>query len=107
MPPIPGAAPAPSGSRAPGPGPACQGGRPGEPPSVREAPFRAPPRGTLSRAAAAPRPPFAAAMAGEYRLLLENARQLVLVCGRGEKYLLRAGMASLAVLQNASLVVGQ
>ncbi|XP_047917163.2 probable imidazolonepropionase isoform X1 [Anser cygnoides] len=46
-------------------------------------------------------------MAGEYRLLLENARQLVLVCGRGEKYLLRAGMASLAVLQNASLVVGQ
>lgn len=61
----------------------------------------------MSRAAAAPRPPFGAAMAGEQRLLLENARQLVLVCGRGEKYLLQAGMASLAVLQNASLVVGQ
>lgn len=47
-----------------------------------------------------------AAMAGEYRLLLANARQLVLVCGHGEQYLLREGMARLDVLHDASLVVG-
>lgn len=55
------------------------------------------------------RPPFAAlpaAMAGRHRLLLENAQQLVLVCGRGEEYLLREGAASPAVLRDASLVVG-
>lgn len=49
---------------------------------------------------------LSAAMAGEYRLLLANARQLVLVCGHGEQYLLREGMASLDVLHDASLVVG-
>ncbi|NWQ83764.1 HUTI imidazolonepropionase, partial [Columbina picui] len=45
-------------------------------------------------------------MAGRHRLLLENAQQLVLVCGRGEEFLLRDGAASLAVLRGASLVVG-
>ncbi|XP_064307313.1 probable imidazolonepropionase isoform X2 [Phalacrocorax carbo] len=45
-------------------------------------------------------------MAGRHRLLLESAQQLVLVCGRGEEYLLREGAASLAVLRDASLVVG-
>ncbi|XP_075789803.1 putative imidazolonepropionase [Pelodiscus sinensis] len=45
-------------------------------------------------------------MAGEHRLLLRNAQQLVLVCTEGEKYLLQAGMHSLAVLSNASLVIG-
>lgn len=49
---------------------------------------------------------LSAAMAGEYRLLLANARQLVLVCGHGEQYLLREGMARLDVLRDASLVVG-
>ncbi|NWU97692.1 HUTI imidazolonepropionase, partial [Upupa epops] len=45
-------------------------------------------------------------MAGRYRLLLENAQQLVLVCAQGEEYLLQDGAARLAVLQDASLVVG-
>lgn len=69
--------------------------------------------GTLTpRAAALPplhRPPFASlpsAMAGRHRLLLENAQQLVLVCGRGEEYLLRDGAAGLTVLRDASVVVG-
>uniref|UniRef100_A0A8C8SZA5 Probable imidazolonepropionase n=1 Tax=Pelusios castaneus TaxID=367368 RepID=A0A8C8SZA5_9SAUR len=46
-------------------------------------------------------------MAGEHRLLLHNARQLVLVCTQGEKYLLEAGMHRLAVLDNASVVIGK
>lgn len=45
-------------------------------------------------------------MAGRHRLLLENAQQLVLVCGRGEEYLLRDGAAGLTVLRDASVVVG-
>lgn len=56
-----------------------------------------------------PCPPFAvlpAAMAGRHRLLLENAQQLVLVCSCGEEYLRREAAASLAVLPEASLVVG-
>ncbi|KAJ7329930.1 hypothetical protein JRQ81_016104 [Phrynocephalus forsythii] len=46
-------------------------------------------------------------MAGGYRLLLEGAQQLVLVCTQGEKYLLEAGMQELAVLENASVVIGK
>ncbi|XP_020671194.3 putative imidazolonepropionase [Pogona vitticeps] len=46
-------------------------------------------------------------MAGEYRLLLEGAQQLVPVCTRGEKYLLEAGMQRLPVLENASVVIGK
>ncbi|KAM4672018.1 putative imidazolonepropionase isoform 1-T2 [Amazona ochrocephala] len=46
------------------------------------------------------------AMAGRHRLLLENAQQLVLVCARGEEYLQRQDAGSLAVLRDASLVVG-
>lgn len=45
-------------------------------------------------------------MAAPQLLLLENAEQLVLVCARGEEYLLRDGCARLAVLRDASLVVG-
>ncbi|NXN07874.1 HUTI imidazolonepropionase, partial [Indicator maculatus] len=45
-------------------------------------------------------------MEAPQRLLLENASQLVLVCARGEQYLLRDGCARLAVLRDASLVVG-
>ncbi|KAM7055956.1 putative imidazolonepropionase [Acridotheres tristis] len=47
-------------------------------------------------------------MAGRqrHRLLLENAEQLVLVCGRREPYLRRDGAAGLGVLRAASLVVG-
>ncbi|XP_053260967.1 probable imidazolonepropionase [Podarcis raffonei] len=46
-------------------------------------------------------------MAGEYKLLLEGAQQLVLVCAKGEKYLLEAGMQHLAVLENGSVVIGK
>ncbi|CAI5785762.1 probable imidazolonepropionase [Podarcis lilfordi] len=46
-------------------------------------------------------------MAGEYKLLLEGAQQLVLVCTKGEKYLLEAGMQHLAVLENGSVVIGK
>ncbi|KAJ6656321.1 hypothetical protein lerEdw1_003824 [Lerista edwardsae] len=46
-------------------------------------------------------------MGGEYKLLLEGAQQLVLVCTRGEKYLLEDGMRDLAVLENASVVIGK
>ncbi|NWT65925.1 HUTI imidazolonepropionase, partial [Prunella himalayana] len=47
-------------------------------------------------------------MAGRQRqrLLLHNAEQLVLVCGRREPFLRRDGARSLAVLRAASLVVG-
>lgn len=47
-------------------------------------------------------------MAGRqrHRLLLENAEQLVLVCGRREPYLRRDGANRLALLRAASLVVG-
>ncbi|XP_015668127.1 probable imidazolonepropionase [Protobothrops mucrosquamatus] len=44
---------------------------------------------------------------GEYKLLLEGARQLVLVCTQGEQYLLEAGMQQLALRENASVVVGK
>ncbi|XP_076967811.1 putative imidazolonepropionase [Tamandua tetradactyla] len=45
-------------------------------------------------------------MASGRRLLLENARQAVLVCARGERFLAGAAPRSLAVLEGASLVVG-
>ncbi|KAM4882269.1 putative imidazolonepropionase isoform 2-T2 [Thomomys bottae] len=45
-------------------------------------------------------------MAGGHRLLLENARQVVLVCARGERFLAGAALRGLAVLEGASLVVG-
>ncbi|ELW61513.1 putative imidazolonepropionase [Tupaia chinensis] len=41
-----------------------------------------------------------------HRLLLENARQVVLVCARGERFLAGDALRSLAVLEGASLVVG-
>ncbi|XP_027711661.1 probable imidazolonepropionase isoform X2 [Vombatus ursinus] len=46
-------------------------------------------------------------MSGGQRLLLENAQQVVLVCAQGEPYLVGEAMRSLAVLENASLVVGR
>ncbi|XP_042324541.1 probable imidazolonepropionase [Sceloporus undulatus] len=46
-------------------------------------------------------------MPGEYKLLLEGAKELVLVCTQGQKYLLEAGMKQLEVLENASVVVGK
>lgn len=45
-------------------------------------------------------------MAGGHRLLLENARQVVAVCARGECFLSRDALHRLVVLEGASLVVG-
>ncbi|XP_003476271.1 probable imidazolonepropionase [Cavia porcellus] len=45
-------------------------------------------------------------MASGHRLLLENARQAVLVSARGERFLAGDAARELAVLQDASLVVG-
>lgn len=45
-------------------------------------------------------------MAGGHRLLLENARQVVAVCARGERFLARDALHRLVVLEGASLVVG-
>ncbi|XP_072257382.1 probable imidazolonepropionase [Pyxicephalus adspersus] len=42
----------------------------------------------------------------KYRLLLKNAEQLVLVCRNEEQFLLQEGMQHLAVLEKASLVIG-
>uniref|UniRef100_A0A671G1S7 Probable imidazolonepropionase n=1 Tax=Rhinolophus ferrumequinum TaxID=59479 RepID=A0A671G1S7_RHIFE len=52
------------------------------------------------------RPAAPGDMAGDHRLLLENARQVVLVCTRGERFLAGDAVRSLAVLEGASLVVG-
>ncbi|XP_039996852.1 probable imidazolonepropionase [Xiphias gladius] len=45
-------------------------------------------------------------MSGNYRLLVENARQVVLVCDGGEKYLTKPGMQNLCVIENGSIVIG-
>ncbi|KAM4748144.1 putative imidazolonepropionase isoform 2-T2 [Rhinophrynus dorsalis] len=45
-------------------------------------------------------------MAGKLRLLLENANQIVMVCRKGEEFLLEDGMQHLAVIEKASLVIG-
>lgn len=56
--------------------------------------------------AASPRPGLHGDMAGGHHLLLENARQVVLVCTRGERFLAGDALRSLEVLEGASLVVG-
>uniref|UniRef100_A0A8C5Q7E4 Probable imidazolonepropionase n=1 Tax=Leptobrachium leishanense TaxID=445787 RepID=A0A8C5Q7E4_9ANUR len=45
-------------------------------------------------------------MSCKFRLLLENAEQMLIVCRKEEEFLLRDGMQQLAVLEKASLVVG-
>ncbi|XP_053318016.1 probable imidazolonepropionase [Spea bombifrons] len=45
-------------------------------------------------------------MSCKFRLLLENAEQMVVVCSKEEEFLLKEGMQCLAVLEKASLVVG-
>ncbi|XP_077121277.1 putative imidazolonepropionase [Ranitomeya variabilis] len=46
-------------------------------------------------------------MPGKFRLLLQNAQQLVVVCQKEEEYLLKEGMQHLAILEKASMVVGK
>lgn len=45
-------------------------------------------------------------MSCKFKLLLENAEQLVVICKKEEEFLLQEGMQHLAVLEKASLVVG-
>lgn len=46
-------------------------------------------------------------MPDSFRLLVKNAKQVVLVCKNGEKFLTENQMQNLAVLENASVVIGQ
>ncbi|XP_029018349.1 probable imidazolonepropionase [Betta splendens] len=46
-------------------------------------------------------------MSRDYRLLVKNAKQVVLVCSRGEKYLTQHGMQDLSVIENGSVVIGR
>lgn len=46
-------------------------------------------------------------MSDSFRLLVKNAKQVVTVCKNGEKFLTKDGMQNLAVLENASVVIGQ
>ncbi|XP_020782364.1 probable imidazolonepropionase [Boleophthalmus pectinirostris] len=46
-------------------------------------------------------------MSKNYRLLVKNAKQLVLICSSGEKYLTRDGMQHLKIIENGSIVVGR
>ncbi|XP_030635469.1 putative imidazolonepropionase [Chanos chanos] len=45
-------------------------------------------------------------MAKDFRLFVKNAKQIVLVCKNGEKFLTKDGMQSLAVIENGSVVIG-
>ncbi|XP_032445856.1 putative imidazolonepropionase [Xiphophorus hellerii] len=45
-------------------------------------------------------------MSRNHRLLVKNAKQVVLICNNGEKFLTRHGMNNLSVVENASVVVG-
>lgn len=46
-------------------------------------------------------------MSSDYRLLVKNANQVVLVCTNGEKFLTKDGMKNLSVIDNGSVVVGR
>ncbi|KAF3705295.1 putative imidazolonepropionase [Channa argus] len=45
-------------------------------------------------------------MSSNYRLLVKNAKQVVLVCNNGEQYLTKHDMLSLCVIENGSVVIG-
>lgn len=46
-------------------------------------------------------------MSDSLRLLVKNAKQVVMVCKNGEQFLTKDGMQNLAILKNASVVIGQ
>ncbi|MBN3299682.1 HUTI imidazolonepropionase, partial [Amia calva] len=46
-------------------------------------------------------------MSKEFKLLVKNAKQVVLVCNNGERYLTKDGLQHIALTDNASLVIGQ
>ncbi|XP_034018834.1 probable imidazolonepropionase [Thalassophryne amazonica] len=45
-------------------------------------------------------------MSTNYRLLVKNAKQVVLICNNGEKFLTRNGMQNLCFIENGSVVIG-
>ncbi|CAN9508480.1 unnamed protein product [Ophioblennius macclurei] len=45
-------------------------------------------------------------MSGNYKLLVKNAKQVVVVCSQGEKYLSGKNMQTVSVVEDASVVVG-
>ncbi|KAM6895498.1 putative imidazolonepropionase [Xenentodon cancila] len=45
-------------------------------------------------------------MSRNHRLLVKNAKQVVLICNDGEKYLTKHGMQNLCVIENGSIVIG-
>ncbi|XP_011489588.1 probable imidazolonepropionase isoform X3 [Oryzias latipes] len=46
-------------------------------------------------------------MSENQRLLVKNAKQVVLICRNGEKFLNKDGMKSLSVIENGSVVIGR
>uniref|UniRef100_A0A672GB38 Probable imidazolonepropionase n=2 Tax=Salarias fasciatus TaxID=181472 RepID=A0A672GB38_SALFA len=45
-------------------------------------------------------------MSPNHKLLVKNAKQVVLICSNGEKYLTKADMQSVSVVENGSVVIG-
>ncbi|KAM4570311.1 putative imidazolonepropionase [Odontesthes bonariensis] len=45
-------------------------------------------------------------MSRNYRLLVKNAKQVVLICSNGEKFLTKPGMQNLCVIENCSIIIG-
>ncbi|XP_068573285.1 probable imidazolonepropionase isoform X1 [Cebidichthys violaceus] len=45
-------------------------------------------------------------MSRNYRLLVKNAQQVVLICNSGEKFITKHGMQNLCVIENGSVVIG-
>ncbi|XP_047245489.1 probable imidazolonepropionase [Girardinichthys multiradiatus] len=45
-------------------------------------------------------------MSRNHKLLVKNAKQVVLICNNGEKYLTKHGMTNLSVIEKASVVIG-
>ncbi|XP_022605419.1 probable imidazolonepropionase [Seriola dumerili] len=45
-------------------------------------------------------------MSSNHRLLVRNAKQVVLICSNGEKYLTKHGLQNLCVIENGSVVIG-
>lgn len=46
-------------------------------------------------------------MSSNYRLLVKNAKQVVLICSNGEKYMTKHAMQNLCVIENGSIVIGR
>ncbi|XP_068163336.1 probable imidazolonepropionase [Antennarius striatus] len=45
-------------------------------------------------------------MSKNYKLLVKNAKQVVVICNNGEKYITKHGMQKLCVFENGSVVIG-